>query len=44
MTSRLDIVPVPLLQNLKHKRVVLPHVVTANIARVPPERRLNSRP
>jgi len=45
MTSRLDIVPVPLLHNLKHnkvlhQRIVLLHVVTANIPRVPPERRL----
>jgi len=45
MTSRLDMVPVPLLHNLKHnkvlhERVVLLHVVTANIPRVRPERRL----
>jgi KUP system potassium uptake protein len=45
MTSRLDMVPVPLLHNLKHnkvlhQRVVLLHVVTANIPRVPPDRRL----
>jgi KUP system potassium uptake protein len=45
MTSRLDMVPVPLLHNLKHnkvlhERVVLLHVVTANIPRVPPDRRL----
>lgn len=45
MTSRLDMVPVPLLHNLKHnrvlhQRVVLLHVVTANVPRVPPERRL----
>jgi KUP system potassium uptake protein len=45
MTSRLDMVPVPLLHNLKHnkvlhQRIVLLHVVTANIPRVPPERRL----
>jgi KUP system potassium uptake protein len=45
MTSRLDIVPVPLLHNLKHNRVlhqriVLLHVVTANIPRVPPDRRI----
>jgi KUP system potassium uptake protein len=45
MTSRLDMVPVPLLHNLKHnkvlhQRVVLLHVITANIPRVPPERRL----
>ena len=45
MTSRLDMVPVPLLHNLKHnkvlhERIVLLHVVTANIPRVSPERRL----
>ena len=48
MTSRLDMVPVPLLHNLKHnkvlhQRIVLLHVVTANIPRVPPERRLVHR-
>ena len=45
MTSRLDMVPVPLLHNLKHnkvlhERIVLLHVVTANIPRVSSERRL----
>jgi KUP system potassium uptake protein len=45
MTSRLDMVPVPLLHNLKHnkvlhERIALLHVVTANIPRVPPEQRL----
>jgi KUP system potassium uptake protein len=45
MTSRLDMVPVPLLHNLKHnkvlhQRIVLLHVVTANVPRVAPERRL----
>ena len=45
LTSRLDMVPVPLLHNLKHnkvlhQRIVLLHVVTANIPRVPPDRRL----
>ena len=45
MTSRLDVVPVPLLHNLKHnkvlhERIVLLHVVTANIPRVSPERRI----
>ena len=45
MTSRLDMVPVPLLHNLKHnkvlhQRIVLLHVVTANVPRVSPERRL----
>ncbi|MBV8698727.1 MAG: potassium transporter Kup [Bradyrhizobium sp.] len=46
MTSRLDMVPVPLLHNLKHNkvlhaRIVLLHVITANVPRVSPERRLN---
>jgi KUP system potassium uptake protein len=45
MTSRLDMVPVPLLHNLKHnkvlhQRIVLLHVVTANVPRVAAERRL----
>jgi KUP system potassium uptake protein len=45
MTSRLDVVPVPLLHNLKHnkvlhERIILLHVATANIPRVPPERRI----
>ncbi len=45
LTSRLDVVPVPLLHNLKHnkvlhERIVLLHVATANIPRVPPERRI----
>ncbi len=45
MTSRVDVVPVPLLHNLKHnkvlhERIVLLHVVTANIPRVPHERRM----
>ena len=45
MTSRLDVVPVPLLHNLKHnkvlhERIVLLHVVTENIPRVAPARRL----
>ena len=45
MTSRLDMVPVPLLHNLKHnkvlhERIVLLHVVTANVPRVSSERRL----
>jgi KUP system potassium uptake protein len=43
MTSRLDIVPVPLLHNLKHnkvlhERIVLLRVVTENIPRVASER------
>jgi KUP system potassium uptake protein len=45
LTSRVDVVPVPLLHNLKHnkvlhERIVLPHVVTRHIPRVPPDRRL----
>jgi len=45
ITSRLDMVPVPLLHNLKHNkvlhaRIVLLRVITANIPRVPPDRRL----
>jgi KUP system potassium uptake protein len=47
MTSRLDVVPVPLLHNLKHnkvlhERIVLLHVTTENIPRVAPERRLET--
>jgi KUP system potassium uptake protein len=47
LTSRLDVVPVPLLHNLKHNkvlhwRVVLLHVVTENIPRVTPERRIEA--
>jgi KUP system potassium uptake protein len=39
VTSRVDVVPVPLLHNLKHnkvlhERIVLLHVITANIPRV----------
>jgi KUP system potassium uptake protein len=45
LTSRVDVVPVPLLHNLKHnkvlhRRIVLLHVVTRNIPRVPPENRV----
>ena len=45
LTSRLDMVPVPLLHNLKHnkvlhQRIVLLNIDTAHIPRVPPERRL----
>ena len=45
MTSRIDVVPVPLLHNLKHnkvlhERIVLLHVVTRNIPRVPPDKRI----
>jgi KUP system potassium uptake protein len=44
MTSRIDVVPVPLLHNLKHnkvlhERVVLLHVATKNVPRVAPEDR-----
>ena len=47
LTSRLDIVPVPLLHNLKHNkvlhwRIVLLHVVTENIPRVAPEHRIEA--
>ena len=46
LTSRIDVVPVPLLHNLKHNkvlhmRIILLHVVTENIPRVPPERRFD---
>jgi KUP system potassium uptake protein len=46
LTSRLDVVPVPLLHNLKHNkvlhsRIVLLHVATDNVPRVPPERRID---
>jgi len=45
LTSRVDVVPVPLLHNLKHnkvlhERIVLLHVVTRHIPRVPPDQRL----
>ncbi len=45
MTSRVDVVPVPLLHNLKHnkvlhERIVLLHVVTENIPRVTPDKRV----
>ena len=45
LTSRIDVVPVPLLHNLKHnkvlhERIVLLHVVTRQIPRVPPDKRL----
>ena len=47
MTSRLDVVPVPLLHNLKHnkvlhERIVLLHVVTENVPRVAPGRRIEA--
>ena len=45
MTSRTDMVPVPLLHNLKHnkvlhQRIVLLHVITENIPRVRLEKRI----
>jgi KUP system potassium uptake protein len=45
MTSRTDVVPVPLLHNLKHnkvlhERIVLLHVKTENIPRTLPEQRI----
>jgi KUP system potassium uptake protein len=45
LTSRLDMVPVPLLHNLKHnkvlhQRIVLLHVATANIPRVALQERI----
>ena len=45
MTSRTDVVPVPLLHNLKHnkvlhQRIVLLHVKTENIPRILPEQRI----
>ncbi len=47
MTSRVDVVPVPLLHNLKHnkvlhERIVLMHVVTENVPRVAPARRIEA--
>jgi len=46
MTSRIDVVPVPLLHNLKHnkvlhQRIVLLRVVTERIPRVRPENRVD---
>jgi KUP system potassium uptake protein len=45
LTSRIDVVPVPLLHNLKHnkvlhRRIVLLHVVTQNIPRVAADKRV----
>jgi KUP system potassium uptake protein len=45
LTSRVDVVPVPLLHNLKHnkvlhERIVLLHVATKNVPRVAPEHRI----
>jgi KUP system potassium uptake protein len=47
MTSRLDMVPVPLLHNLKHnkvlhQRIVLLHVVTENVPRIAPHERIQT--
>ncbi len=47
MTSRTDVVPVALLHNLKHnkvlhQRIVLLHVVTRNVPRVDPARRVEA--
>jgi KUP system potassium uptake protein len=46
VTSRIDVVPVPLLHNLKHnrvlhKRIVLLHVATANVPRIMFDKRLD---
>jgi len=45
MTGRLDVVPVPLLHNLKHnkvlhQRIVLLNVITANVPRIAADRRI----
>jgi KUP system potassium uptake protein len=47
LTSRLDMVPVPLLHNLKHnkvlhQRIVLMHVVTENVPRIAPQERIQT--
>jgi KUP system potassium uptake protein len=47
LTSRLDMVPVPLLHNLKHnkvlhQRIVLMHIVTENVPRVAPQDRIET--
>ncbi len=47
VTSRVDVVPVPLLHNLKHnkvlhQRIVLLRIVTENIPRVPRARRIET--
>jgi KUP system potassium uptake protein len=47
MTSRLDMVPVPLLHNLKHnkvlhERIVILRVVTENVPRIAPEDRIQT--
>jgi KUP system potassium uptake protein len=45
LTSRTDVVPVPLLHNLKHnkvlhQRIVLLHLMTASVPRIAPSKRL----
>jgi KUP system potassium uptake protein len=47
LTSRLDMVPVPLLHNLKHnkvlhQRIVLMHIVTENVPRIAPQGRIET--
>jgi KUP system potassium uptake protein len=47
MTSRLDMVPVPLLHNLKHnkvlhERIVILRVATENVPRIAPEERIET--
>jgi KUP system potassium uptake protein len=49
MSSRIDVVPVPLLHNLKHnkvlhERIVLLHVETEQIPRVDPSQRVETTP
>jgi KUP system potassium uptake protein len=46
LTGRTDVVPVPLLHNLKHnkvihQRIVLLHVVTENVPHVAPDKRVD---
>ncbi len=47
LTSRLDMVPVPLLHNLKHnkvlhQRIVLMHIVTENVPRIAAQERIHT--
>jgi KUP system potassium uptake protein len=47
LTSRLDMVPVPLLHNLKHnkvlhQRIVLMHIVTENVPRIAHQERIRT--